>query len=231
MRISGLQKNSMVDYPEKLAAVVFTQGCNMNCGYCHNRCLIGYEKNGGISEEDVFAFLERRQGLLDAVVISGGEPTLQRDLPRFIRRARKMGFLVKLDTNGTNPALEYLIGERLLDYVAMDVKAPFCKYRQVCCSPVNTEKLERSIGILQGGGVEYEFRTTFTPELDQEDLLNIAESIRGAKRYVVQQYREVDPESGAYTGRAGKRSLYRSTWADISKNVASIQFRGEFILV
>ena len=181
MRISGLQKNSMVDYPEKLAAVVFTQGCNMNCGYCHNRCLIGYEKNGGISEEDVFAFLERRQGLLDAVVISGGEPTLQRDLPRFIRRALKMGFLVKLDTIGTNPELlEYLIGERLLDYVAMDVKAPFCKYRQVCCSPVNTEKLERSIGILQGGGVEYEFRTTFTPELDQEDLLNIAESIRGA---------------------------------------------------
>jgi len=232
MKIAGLQKNSLVDYPEKLAAVVFTQGCNMNCGYCHNRCLIGYENDGGISEEDVFAFLGRRRGLLDAVVISGGEPTLQRDLPQFIRRAREMGFLVKLDTNGTNPELlEYLIGEGLLDYVAMDVKAPFCKYRQFCCSPVNTEKLERSIGILQRGGVEYEFRTTFAPGLDEEDLLYIAESIRGAKRYVVQQYREVDPESGAYTGRAGKRSLCRYIWDGISKNVASIQLRGEFILV
>jgi len=232
MKIAGLQKNSLVDYPEKLAAVVFTQGCNMNCGYCHNRCLIGYEKNGGISEGDVFAFLERRRGLLDAVVISGGEPTLQRDLPQFIRRAREMGFLVKLDTNGTNPELlEDLVEQRMLDYVAMDVKAPFCKYRQVCCSPVNTEKLERSIGILRRGGVEYEFRTTYTPELDQEDLLDIAKSIRGAKRYVVQQYREVDPSSGTYTGRAEKRSLYKTIRDDISKNVASIQFRGEFILV
>lgn len=232
MRIAGLQKNSLVDYPEKLSAVVFTQGCNMNCGYCHNRCLIGYEQNGGLSSEDVFAFLGRRRGLLDAVVISGGEPTLQRDLARFIRRVKDMGFLIKLDTNGTNPdLLESLIEQGMLDYVAMDIKAPFCKYRQVCCSPVNTERLERSIEILQRGGVEYEFRTTYTPQLDQEDLLDIAASIKGAKKYVVQQYREVDPTSGEYTGRAEKRSLYKSIWFDISRNVANIQFRGDFILV
>lgn len=232
MRIAGLQKNSMVDYPEKLAAVVFTQGCNMNCGYCHNRCLIGFEHDGGISEEDVFAFLERRRGLLDAVVISGGEPTLQKDLPGFIRRARDMGFLIKLDTNGTNPdLLDSLIQQRLLDYVAMDIKAPFCKYRQVCCSPVNTGNLERSIEILQSGRVEYEFRTTYTPQLDQEDLLDIASCIRGARKFVVQQYREVDPTSGSYTGRVEKRSLYKSIHSDITGKVASIQFRGEFALV
>jgi len=232
MKIAGLQKNSLVDYPEKLAAVVFTQGCNMNCGYCHNRCLIGSGNSGAISEEEVFAFLERRRGLLDAVVISGGEPTLQKDLHRFVRRVRNMGFLIKLDTNGTNPdVLEALIQDKLLDYVAMDIKAPFCKYRQVCCSPVNVEDLQHSIEILQRGSVDYEFRTTYTPQLEQWDLLDIAALIRGARKYVLQQYREVDPSSGRYTGRVEKRSLSSSVRTHIADKVAHMQLRGEFLLV
>lgn len=233
MNIAGVQKNSMVDYPGKLAAVVFTQGCNMNCGYCHNRCLIGNRATESlIDEEDVLAFLNKRRGLLDAVVVSGGEPTLQRDLGCFIQRVKAMGYSVKLDTNGTNPQLlEKLLQDKLLDYVAMDVKAPFCKYKQVCCSPVNTGNLERSIDILQSSDIDYEFRTTYTPELDQHDLLDIARSIKGAKRYVLQQYREVDAASGGYTGRAEKRNLLGSLRSDIMRNVHTMQFRGEFAFV
>lgn len=232
MRIAGLQKNSMVDYPGKISAVVFTQGCNMNCGYCHNRCLIGNQSSGLLEINDIYSFLEKRKGFLDAVVISGGEPTLQNDLADFIGHVRAMDYLVKLDTNGTNPdLLKMLVDNRLLDYVAMDVKAPLCKYRQVCCSPVNTANLEKSIGILREGSVEYEFRTTFTPELDQRDILDIATSITGARKYVLQQYREVDKASGLYTGVAEKRSLMKSLHSDIVRHVRNIQFRGEFALI
>lgn len=232
MKIAGLQKNSMVDYPGKISAVVFTQGCNMNCGYCHNRCLIGNQSGSLLENEDILSFLEKRRGLLDAVVISGGEPTLQNDLSDFVSRVRAMHYLVKLDTNGTSPTLlKMLIDGKLIDYVAMDIKAPLCKYRKVCCSPVNTANLEKSIGILQEGRVEYEFRTTFTPELDQRDILDIAFSIKGARKYVLQQYREVDGSSGEYTGRAEKRSLMKSIHSDIVQHVRNIQFRGDFILV
>jgi len=233
MNIAGVQKNSMVDYPGKLSAVVFTQGCNMNCGYCHNRCLIGNRTTESlVNEEDVLSFLNKRRGLLDAVVVSGGEPTLQKDLGRFIQRVKALGYSVKLDTNGTNPQLlEQLLQDRLLDYVAMDIKAPFCKYRQVCCSPVNTGSLEGSIRILQSSDIDYEFRTTYTPVLDQHDLLDIARSIKGAKRYVLQQYREVDATSGGYTGRAEKRNLLGSLRSDIMRNVHTMQFRGEFAFV
>jgi pyruvate formate lyase activating enzyme len=232
MKIAGLQKNSMVDYPGKISAVVFTQGCNMNCGYCHNRCLIGDQSERLLGEEDIIAFLEKRIGFLDAVVISGGEPTLQRDLVGFADRVKSMGFLVKLDTNGTNPSLlRTLIDRRAVDYVAMDVKAPICKYRQVCCSPVNTANVEKSIAILNEGLVDYEFRTTFTPELDQNDIMDIAAEISGAGRYVLQQYREVDGTNGEYTGRIERRSLYRSILTDIARYVREIRFRGEFAFV
>lgn len=232
MKIAGLQKNSMVDYPCMLSAVVFTQGCNMNCGFCHNRCLIGTKQQELIEEEDFFVFLEKRKKLLDAVVISGGEPTLQADLPDFIDKVRKMGFLVKLDTNGTNPSLlKDLLDKNLLDYVAMDVKAPFCKYRQICCAPVDTAYIQKSIELLKESRIEYEFRTTYTPELDQQDILDITGTIRGAKRYVLQQYREVDTEKGIYTGRMEKRDLAPIIHSDLKCQVLSLQFRGDFAFV
>ena len=127
MKISGLQKSSMIDYPGNISAVVFTQGCNMNCGYCHNRCLIGAtSKNETILQDDIIAFLKTRRGLLDGVVISGGEPTLQKDIPQFLDIIKGMGFKTKLDTNGTNPeCLKILLENKLLDYVARGYKGAF----------------------------------------------------------------------------------------------------------
>lgn len=230
MKIAGLQKNSMVDYPGKLSAVVFTQGCNMNCGYCHNRCLIGpNQKEDLYSEDGILAFLEKRRGLLDGVVVSGGEPTLQKDLESFLIRVRSMGYPIKLDTNGTNPTLlKELIDRHRVDYVAMDIKAPLCKYRQVCCSPVDTQKLSESITILKAGKVDYEFRTTYTPELSDEDLKDITNTIRGAQKYVLQQYREVDKREGTYTGVVEKRSILKNILSDMVESVGALQFRGEF---
>ncbi len=230
MKIAGLQKNSMIDYPGNLSAVVFTQGCNMNCGYCHNRCLIGANsKNEIIEQHDVVAFLKKRCGLLDSVVVSGGEPTLQKDLPEFLEMVKGMGYKTKLDTNGTNPeCLRLLIKNNLLDYVAMDMKAPLCKYRKVCCSQVDTQKLSESINILKEDMVKYEFRTTYTPELCEEDLIDISETIRGAQRYVLQQYREVDSNEGKYTGYVEKRNILKSITQELIKSVDALQFRGDF---
>ncbi len=233
MIIAGLQKNSMVDFPGKISAVVFTQGCNMNCGYCHNRRLIGCSMNNEILDDDsILAFLEKRRGLLDGVVVSGGEPTLQKDLPCFIERVKKMGFKIKLDTNGTNPeCLRKLIFYNLLDYVAMDIKAPLCNYRKVCCSPVDTDKLSDSIDILRSGFIEYEFRTTYTPELCDDDLMDISKTIKGAKRYVLQQYKEVDRTEGTYTGYIERRNILKDITAELMKSVGVLQFRGEFVLI
>ena len=191
MRIAGLQKCSFVDYPGKLAAAVFTPGCNLDCFYCHNRRLLGGAARERIDPDDVLAFLAERQGLLDGLVVSGGEPTLQRGLADFLRRVRELsGYAVKLDTNGTNPArLRRLVDAGLVDFVAMDVKAPLDGYEAICGRAVDTRAIEASIDLLLGGRVEYEFRTTLAPPLTAGDVMRIAVRIRGARRYAVQQYR------------------------------------------
>jgi pyruvate formate lyase activating enzyme len=210
MKIAGLEKCSFVDYPGCLSAVVFTPGCNMNCFYCHNRQLIGRGAApagagmpagadagfaGGAGAEpltvaSVMDLLERRRGMLDAVVVTGGEPTLQVGLEAFLAAVRAMGFRTKLDTNGTNPdVLKTLLDERLVDFVAMDVKAPTDLYEEICGKPVDQSAISRSIALLMDGGAAYEFRTTFAPPLTAEDILRIALRIRGARSYVLQQYR------------------------------------------
>ena len=191
MRIAGLQKNSFVDYPGKIAAVVFTQGCNFDCYYCHNSKLIPRKNIEPLLPEGlVLNFLEERKDFLDAVVITGGEPTLQAALTGFIEKIREKGLAVKLDTNGTNPQLlEKLIEKGLLDYVAMDFKAPFSKYSSICGKHVELKKIMQSIEILLRGNCEYEFRTTYVSRLTKEDILEIAFTIRGANRYVLQQVR------------------------------------------
>jgi len=230
MKIAGLQKNSMIDYPGNLSAVVFTQGCNMNCGYCHNRRLIGTSPCNQLLDKDyVIDFLKKRRGLLDGVVVSGGEPTLQQGLPEFLETVKSMGYKTKLDTNGTDPeCLRLLIKNRLLDYVAMDIKAPLCEYWKVCCSKVDTGNLIESINILKMNMVEYEFRTTFTPQLSDRDLADICRTVRGARRYVLQQYREVDLTDGRYTGRVEKRNILKSIINELVNSVDTLQFRGDF---
>ncbi|MFH1965481.1 MAG: anaerobic ribonucleoside-triphosphate reductase activating protein [Acidobacteriota bacterium] len=190
MRISGLEKCSFVDYPGKLAAVVFLKGCNMNCSYCHNQELLkGDASSQVINEDDLFRFLQRRTSLLDAVVITGGEPTLNENLPEFIRRIREFGFLVKLDTNGTNPAMvRALIEEGLLDYVAMDVKTILSQYNRLCRTLVDTGAIVRSVKLLLDADIEYEFRTTVYPGLTESTLYSLAELLTGADKWVLQHY-------------------------------------------
>ena len=184
MIIGGLQKTSLLDFPEKIAAIVFTVGCNFRCGYCHNPELI----NGGAKIEDVFEFLKTRQGKLDGVVITGGEPCLQKDLPEFIKQVKELGFAVKLDTNGSFPEmLEKVLPD--LDYVAMDIKAPLEKYSQIVNVDVDTSKILKSIEILKNGGVDYEFRTTVVKsQLSYEDFEKIGQLIQGAPRYYLQKF-------------------------------------------
>ncbi len=189
MQIIGMQKNSFVDYPSKISCVVFTPGCNMNCWYCHNREIIN-ESEGAYDEEQVLEFLKKRAGFLDAVVVSGGEATLQPDLIEFIKKVKTMGYLVKLDTNGTNPkVLTNLINEKLVDYVAMDIKAPFEKYNLV--TPIKPEVLDsvrKSVEILKSANIAHEFRTTFAPNLTKEDIVNLLREISPVKNYSLQMY-------------------------------------------
>lgn len=190
MKISGLQKTSLIDYPDKIAAIVFTQGCPFRCGYCYNPELLSVDRPGTLIEKDFFNFLNKRKNVLDALVITGGEPTLQPDLPEFIKKVRKLSYLIKLDTNGTNPEmLKKLLKQKLLDYIAMDIKAPASGYNKVTNVKVNFVKIKQSIKLIMESGVDYEFRSTILPRLhNQEDLIKMAKLIKGAKKYYLQKF-------------------------------------------
>ncbi|MEW6662146.1 MAG: anaerobic ribonucleoside-triphosphate reductase activating protein [Bacillota bacterium] len=192
MVIRGIHKVSLVDFPGNICATVFVSGCNMRCPYCHNRDLV-LEPEGlpAIAGEEVLEFMVKRKGLLDGVCITGGEPTLQKDISIFTGRVKEMGFKVKLDTNGSNPrVLGQLLKSGLLDYVAMDIKAPPDRYREVTRSRVNPEDIQASVYLLMTGNIDYEFRTTVVPGLITEEyLLSIAGWLAGARKYVLQQYK------------------------------------------
>ncbi|HNX26671.1 MAG TPA: anaerobic ribonucleoside-triphosphate reductase activating protein [Phycisphaerae bacterium] len=192
MRIAGIEKSSFVDYPGRLATVLFTPGCNLDCFYCHNRHLLAaLDEEKFYAPQDILNFLRSRQGLIDAVVISGGEPTLQNDLFEFMYQIRQMRFEIKLDTNGLRPwIVKSLITHKLVDFIAMDIKAPLHKYFRIVNSDVPQEILRESIDLIMSSNVEYEFRTTVAPMLTMSDILDIATMIKGAKRYALQQYRQ-----------------------------------------
>jgi len=189
--IKGLQKTSLVDYPPYIASTVFVGRCNFRCPFCHNPSLVlDYEKLSDVSEDDLFAHLISRKGIVDGVCITGGEPTLYKGLPLFIKNIRDLGLLVKLDTNGSNPELlRLLIDQRLVNYVAMDIKAPKDKYGVVAGSEVDVEKINESVELLKEGRVNYEFRTTFVPGLiSKEDVIKIGLWLEGADKFFVQQF-------------------------------------------
>ncbi len=191
MIIGGFQRFSLIDYPGKTCAVIFTRGCGFRCKYCHNPELVIPEKySAKIGLESIMTFLEGRRNKLDAVTISGGEPTDQIDIEPVIGDLKRMEFLIKLDTNGTRPeVLKSLIEMEMIDYVAMDVKGPFEKYEDITGCYVDTEKIKESIDIVLNSGVDHEFRTTVASEiLSEEDLLKIAMMITGAKRYYLQTF-------------------------------------------
>jgi pyruvate formate lyase activating enzyme len=191
MHVKGWVKTSLLDFPGRIAASLFTGGCNFRCPNCHNAELVLHPQwLADLPEGEIWAFLEQRRGLLDGVVLSGGEPTLQPDLLAFAARLHRLGFLVKLDTNGYLPdVLQQAIEDRLVDYVAMDVKASPPKYTEAAGTPVDTARVARSIDILLGSDIEYEFRTTVVPGiLDEEDVVRIGEWIASARAYYLQQF-------------------------------------------
>lgn len=189
--IGGIQKTSLLDFPNKISAIVFTKGCNFNCGYCHNPNLVKPKTQEDIYSTDVFLeFLKKRQGKLDGVVITGGEATLQKDLIPFIKEIRNLGFLIKLDTNGYLPnVVDDVIKQGLVDYIAMDIKAPIDKYSLITRIDVDTSKIEKSIDIIMNSGIDYEFRTTvLKSQLNYNDFENIGKLIKGARKYYLQKF-------------------------------------------
>ncbi len=231
MRIGGLQKLTLLDYPNHVSCTVFTAGCNMKCPFCHNRDLVFIPENFEFyNPESIFEYLRKRQGTLDAVAITGGEPLLQPGLRDFIMEVRKLGFKVKLDTNGYYPdKLKKLVDEGLIDYVAMDVKAPLPKYPVTVGLPesgFHTEQIQKSIKYLLGGTVDYEFRTTVVREFHtKEDLVAIAKMIKGCKHYYLQQFvdsgRCIEQGFSAYN----REEMYELK-EEVAKYIPEVELRG-----
>jgi pyruvate formate lyase activating enzyme len=205
MFLGGLQRHSLIDFPGRVSCVCFLAGCNFRCPYCHNPDLVApgasYPR---ILDNDFFAFLETRKGLLDGVVLSGGEPTLEEHLPAFCERIRSMGFGVKLDTNGSRPSvIRSLVQQGLLDYIAMDLKTGIDRYPALMNGPFRWEAIEQSVRLIMDSGLDYEFRTTcVNPFVDEPMVRQTAALIEGARRYVLQPFRRarlLDP--GFFRGR------------------------------
>lgn len=217
MRIGGYEKLSTVDYPGEMTCSIFLVGCNFNCGYCHNPSLI--KENGEyIDKKEVMDYLIQRRDMLDAVCISGGEPTCNPDLKDFIKEIKALGYKVKLDTNGTHPqVVEDLIKENLLDYIAMDVKASPKKYKEVVGKNVNMELINKSIEIIKNSGVKHEFRTTFLPILDQEDINEIVKTMVGNDKYILQQFRNKITNDEAYHNYQPHQASYIINTANMVK--------------
>ena len=193
MLIAGLQKLTLLDYPGKTACTVFAPGCNFRCPFCHNALLVTHKVEELISEEEFFSFLSKRQGILDGVCITGGEPTLQKDLIPFMEKIREMGFLLKLDTNGARPdVLNDILRKDLADYVAMDIKASPDRYAgAVGIADFDTDKIKESISLLEKSGVAHEFRTTVTDELhSEEDFRKILSLFSESTPYYLQQFKD-----------------------------------------
>ena len=192
MAIVGIDKLSLLDYEDKVSVVLFSQACNLRCPFCHNGdAVLGASKEDEIDFNEILEFLKTRKGLIDAVVFSGGEPTLEPDLKVKIKAVRELGFLIKLDTNGTNPEIvENLLDEGLVDYVAMDIKNCPNLYAETCgLKFINVENIKKSISIIMSKAPDYEFRTTLVKEfherMDYEAFLNL---IKGAKRLFLQKF-------------------------------------------
>ena len=191
LTIKGLQKTTLVDYPDKVACTIFLPKCNFRCGFCYNRDLvIDYDSLPTLSEEDILNFLKEKRKWLDGVVFTGGEPTLHKELPDFIKKIKEMNYLIKIDTNGTNPKmLKELIDNKLVDYVAMDIKAPLDKYDQITNVNINKEKVQESISLLRNSSVDSELRLTCVPTLhSNEDIKKIGEWLKGNKKLFLQQF-------------------------------------------
>jgi len=201
VKIKGLQKTSLIDYPGKICTIVFLGGCKFRCPYCQNPDLVlKLESIPDIEEREVLELLRKREKWIDGVCISGGEPTIHEDLPVFIEKIKGMGFLVKLDTNGINPGmLRGLVEKKLLDYIAMDIKAPLEDYEKVAKIGVDVEKIRESVEIVKKSGVVHEFRSTIMPALHtKESVVKMASQISGGEVFYLQQFRNMSTLDPAF---------------------------------
>lgn len=229
MIIKGLQKTTLLDYPGKVACTVFAGGCNFRCPFCHNASIVLTPNLGeNMSFDELFAFLEKRRGILEGVCITGGEPLLDDGVFGLMRRMRDMGLCVKLDTNGSFPdRLEYVIENRLVDYVAMDIKNSPAKYAVTCGADNVLDRVLRSVDILLDGRVDFEFRTTVVRELHAfEDFHAIGEWIRGARRYFLQSFKDSGDIIGGEQFSAYDTDDMEKILAIVREYIPSAQLRG-----
>ena len=229
MKIQGLQKLTLLDYPEKVACTVFFAGCNFRCPFCHNASLVvTIPKVPQMNEEEFFGFLKKRQGILDGVCITGGEPLLQTELEPFIRKIKELGFAVKLDTNGSLPEkLKYLVKQGLVDYVAMDIKNAPERYGETCgISDMKLEKIHESVEYLKKGHVPYEFRTTIVKDFHSAlEMEQIGKWLSGAKQYFLQGF--VDSGDLIEQGLQGLEVQKMQEFQGIAqKYIENVQLRG-----
>ena len=229
MKIGGLQKVSLTDYQGKISAIVFTQGCNFSCPYCHNPELVDpglYQEC--LQEEEFFSYLEKRKGKIEAVTITGGEPTIQNDLIPFIMRVKAMERLIKIDTNGSKPeVLEELIRRNLVDYLAMDIKAPLEKYAAITRTPVNGKAIRQSIMLIMNSGIDYEFRTTVVKsQIKEADLLAIGRLIKNASLYSLQRYVPAKPlDKNFLTETTLSQGEFGNVKKILEKNISKVIIR------
>ena len=228
MRIQGLQKLTLLDYPGKTACTVFLSGCNFRCPFCHNTPLLTADAADGMAEEELLAFLKKRRGLLDGVAITGGEPLLRPELPALLEKIKALGYAVKLDTNGAFPErLEQVVRAGLADYVAMDVKNSPARYAQtVSMAELDLAPIEKSVSFLLRGIVDYEFRTTAVAEFhDDASFLSLADWLAGARRYFIQCFEPRQTVLQADLHAPSPAQLHH--WAELVRpNIADVSLRG-----
>lgn len=193
MIIDGFQKLTLLDYPGKIACIIYTKGCNFACSYCQNSSLIKCDSlKGKISEEEILNYLEKRKNILEGVVITGGEPLIQKNIKDFIYKIRKLNYSIKLDTNGSNPKLlKELINEGLIDYVAMDIKNVFSKYNLNIGKKIELDNIKESINVLKENKVDYEFRTTIIKEFNTfDDIFKVCKLVGTKSKYYLQNFED-----------------------------------------
>ena len=228
MKIHGLQKMTLLDFPGHVACTVFLGGCDLRCPYCHNYELATGQAPAVMEEEELFAFLAKRKGLLDGVAITGGEPCLHRDLPDFIEKIRQLGYPVKLDTNGTHPAvLREILERRLVECVASDVKNSPARYALTAgAQHLDLSPISESIALLKSSGVDFEFRTTVVDELHEiEDFEAIGKWIEGAERYFLQCFTDRDTVPFGGLSAPSKEKL-EACAAVAARYVGEVKIRG-----
>jgi len=224
MIISGMVKSSLVDFPGLVSCILFTPGCNYNCFYCHNRQLIDGTNGVVLSQSEIDTFLKKRIGKLDGVVITGGEPTLQPDLIPYIKKIKELGYKVKLDSNGSDPDLiEQILKNRIVDYFAIDYKAPAAKYQKICGKGADATTVLKTINILLDNNADFEVRTTVIPQFSEQDLICMAEELPVLPKYVLNRYRKPEKYEECDKERIEQKPYSQANIESFVKTLSSIQ--------